>query len=601
MKPRLMLLPASLLAAALITVGGGGLARAAGSACPSSNPPNEIVLAGGSGQTAQLGKPFPANLQVQLANTNGCPLTGNLAGINIDFDAPGSGPSGVFAGSGSREAVVGTDAQGVATSPVLTANFTAGSYTVDAHSDYGTVRLYLTNTAGGLAAAISATTGSGQQATVNSQYAQPLQARVTDANGNPVQGSAVSFAIVPGPTSAGASFLGGAQASSTTDSNGLATSPPLLANASPGRFTAVASAEGISSVAIYMLDNHAASETLTAATGGGQSATIDSRYARPLTARLLDASGQPLEGASVTFTLGSQAGNGDAAPGATFIGGTNQATVLTDVNGVATSPLLSANGTPGDFTATAASVGVATPLSFPLRNLPAELALGKRKANATVGTRYRQRLIATVRDASGKPIDGVNVTFAISSASSGASATFPDGSKQAIGLTDASGRAVSPRLLANTTAGSFTVSAAISGTTSFARSTLRNLAARPATVTAGVASGESAALGQRFPVPLAVTISDRYGNPVTDATVTFTAPARGASGHFTISRKRGLSSYKSTKTRTARIVRVRMNASGVAVAPPFTANNTSGGYIVGATVNRSPARASFALVNTPRR
>ncbi len=91
------------VAVALAASGAG--ARAASSACPTSNPPNELVLAGGSGQQAQLGKPFAQNLQVALANTNGCPLTGNLAGVTVNFDAPGSGASGIFASSGSREGV----------------------------------------------------------------------------------------------------------------------------------------------------------------------------------------------------------------------------------------------------------------------------------------------------------------------------------------------------------------------------------------------------------------------------------------------------------------------------------------------------------------
>ncbi len=595
---------AAAVVAAVALVAGIGSAPAASGACPGSNPPNELVLAGGSGQTAQLGTQFPTNLQAQLANSNGCPVTGSLSGINVDFEAPGSGPGGIFAGSGSHDVVVGTDAQGIAAAPAFTANDTAGSYTVDAHSDYGSVEFSLTNTARGLAAAITATNGTNQQATVNGRYTQPLQARVTDANGNPVQGATVSFSILPGSTGAGASFLGGAQAGATTDSNGLATSPPLVANGIPGRFTAVASADGLSNVATYTLDNHAATERLTAATGNAQRATIDCRYPKPLRARLLDASGQPVEGASVTFTLGSQAGAGAAgaaAPGATFVGGTNQATALTDADGIATSPRFTGNGAPGDFSASATSAGVATPLSFALRNLPAKLVFGKHNANATVATGYRQRLIATVRDASGKAIDGVSVTFTISSSGSGASATFPDGSKQANDQTDASGEAASPHLLANTTAGSFTVTAAISGTASLASSTLRNLAARPAAVNAGVASGESTPLTQRFPVPLAVTVSDRYGNPVARATVEFTAPARGASGYFTIPRRRGVSSRKSTKTRTARVVRVETNANGIAVAPPFTANDTAGGYIVRATVKGGTARASFALVNTGRR
>jgi hypothetical protein len=167
---------------------GSGSAGAAGSDCPSSNPPNKLVIAGGSSQTAQLGKPFETNLQVALANTNGCPLTGTLAGISVDFDAPGSGASGSFANTGSNTVTVGTDGQGIATAPTFTANDTAGSYSVHADSDFGSVELYLTNTVSGLAASITATGASSEEAAVDSQYPQPLQVQVKDANGRPVQG-----------------------------------------------------------------------------------------------------------------------------------------------------------------------------------------------------------------------------------------------------------------------------------------------------------------------------------------------------------------------------------------------------------------------------
>ena len=43
---------------------------------------------------------------------------------------------------------------------------------------------------------------------------------------------------------------------------------------------------------------------------------------------------------------------------------------------------------------------------------------------------------------------------------------------------------------------------------------------------------------------------------------------------------------------------MRTNASGIAVAPAFTANGTTGGYIVKATV-KGAAPAAFALVNQP--
>jgi protocatechuate 3,4-dioxygenase beta subunit len=459
-----------MLAIAVIVTGGS--ARASGSACPTSNSPNELVLAGGSGQQAQLGKQFAQNLQVRLANTNGCPLTGNLAGVTINFDAPGGGASGIFASTGSREAYVGTDAEGMASAPPFTANYTVGDYTVDAHSDYGTVELSLSNTANGLPSAIAATGTTSEEATVDGSYAQPLQARVTDANGNPVQGAAVTFAIVPGATGASASFLGGAP-SAMTDSNGLATSPPLVANGVPGRFFATASTTGVSTVATYTLDNHAATTTLEATSTHDPTATVDTRYRSSLQARLLGADGQPLEGATVTFAI-TPADNG---AGANFLGDTNQATALTDANGLAVAPPLIANKTAGAFTATATALGAQ----------PSQYAL-------------------------------------------------------------------------------------------------KNLAAAPAAIAAGAANGESTTVGTRFAIPLAVTLTDPNGNPVAGATVVFTAPKKGASGTFLHSRRR----------------RVRTNGKGIAVAPPFTANASVGGYAVTVTVKGSSVRAGFSLLNLPR-
>lgn len=470
MKRMLVLGTLALLAALAVA---GGSAHASVGACPATNSPNELVLEGGSGQIAQLGRPFAQTLQVKLANTNGCPLTGNLAGITVNFDAPGSGASGIFADSGSREAYVGTDADGVATAPPFTANFTVGNYDVDAHSDYGTVGISLSNTANGLPSSIAPAAQATQEATVGGSFGQPLQAKVTDANGSPVQGAEVTFAILPGATGAGATFLGGAP-TATTDSNGLATSPPLVANGVPGRFTATASTAGVSAVATFPLDNHAAAMTLQTSSKHDPSATVGTRYRSSLQARVLDASGQPVEGETVTFAIVAA----DDGAGASFVGGAAQASALTDVNGVATAPALLANKTAGIFGATASAAGAAT-----------------------------------------------------------------------------------------------------------GRYTLENVAAAPASIAAGVANGESAALRTRFTIPLAVTVTDKDGNPVVGATVTFAAPKHGASGLFAV------------KHHKSRVARVKTNGKGVAVAPPFAANASVGGYVVAARVRS--VRAALSLMNLP--
>ena len=118
-------------------------------------------------------------------------------------------------------------------------------------------------------------------------------------------------------------------------------------------------------------------------------------------------------------------------------------------------------------------------------------------------------------------------------------------------------------------------------------------------IIAGAASGESTPSASRFPVPLAITVADRYGNPVVGTSVKFSAPLRGASGYFTLVNKHGPNGNKPTRY-TAPSITMKTNANGIAVAPPFKANRTAGAYLVTATLKGSNAHASFVLVNTPR-
>jgi hypothetical protein len=220
------------------------------------------------------------------------------------------------------------------------------------------------------------------------------------------------------------------------------------------------------------------------------------------------------------------------------------------------------------------------------------VAVGRTARSAAVATRYRRPLEVRVLDASGKPVQGVGVTFSLGAGTGGsataaaAGATFNDGTTQATATTDAAGHATSPRFTAGTTAGSFVAIAAAEGGLARVSFTLRNVAGQPAALAPGVGSSQATAIGARFPVRLAVTVSDAHGNVVPGAIVTFSAPVEGPRGSFVIG-ARGL---------RARTVRVTTGATGVAVAPPFTATSATGGYVVRATVPHA-APAAFALVN----
>ena len=95
-------------------------------------------------------------------------------------------------------------------------------------------------------------------------------------------------------------------------------------------------------------------------------------------------------------------------------------------------------------------------------------------------------------------------------------------------------------------------------------------------------SGQSTAINSAFVNPLQAVVRDSNSNPIGGVSVTFTAPASGASARF-------------SGSATATVV---TNVSGVAQAPPLTANGTAGNYTVTATVAGSSVTASFALANT---
>src|SRR5262249_32906532 len=121
------------------------------------------------------------------------------------------------------------------------------------------------------------------------------------------------------------------------------------------------------------------------------------------------------------------------------------------------------------------------------------------------------------------------------------------------------------------------------------RYALENIAAAPAGITAGAAGGQATAVGTRFPIPLAVTVTDKSGNPVADAVVIFTAPARGASGAVAVRR------HVPTTPR-----RVRPTRKGTPAPPRCIANAKAGGCAVTVSVKGTSVRTAFSLLNLPR-
>ncbi len=216
----------------------------------SGNPPpaTTIVVTSGNGQSTGVSAPFPSPLVVTVTQ-GGTPLSGFM----VTFTAPSTGASGTFLNSTVTETDT-TNADGIATSTIFTANATTGSYTVSA-TLLGTgtpVSFSLTNNG----ASIAATSGTPQSATVSTAFAAPLVGTVMQ-NGTPVSGASVTF-TAPSSGASGTFRNGTATETDTTDASGVATSSTFTANATAGSYTVTATVSGSATPANFSLTNVAA-------------------------------------------------------------------------------------------------------------------------------------------------------------------------------------------------------------------------------------------------------------------------------------------------------------------------------------------------------
>jgi hypothetical protein len=529
-------------------------------------PAAKVTATSGSGQSTAINAAFAAVLVATVTDAGNNPVSG----VVVTFTPPASGASGTFAGGVNTET---TNASGVATSAVFTANATAGGpYNVVASATGATsANFSLTNNAGA-AAKVTATSGSGQSAAIGSPFAAPLVATVTDVGNNPVSGVVVTFTA---PASgAGGTFAGGVN-TATTNASGVATSATFTANATVGGpYNVVASATGATSANFSLTNKTGAAAKVTATSGTPQSVAISTAFAAPLVATVADSGNNPVSGVVVTFAPPASGASG------TFAGGVNIAT--TNASGVATSATFTANATAGGPYNVVASATGATSANFSLTNLtgtPASVTATAGTPQGTpISTAFPTQLQATVKDAGSNPVSGVVVTF--TAPASGASGTFAGGVNTA--TTDAGGVATAPVFTANGTVGAYTVNATVAGVVTPTPFMLTNNAGPAASITATAGTPQNAVINTAFTILLQATVKDAGSNAVSGVTVTFAAPASGGSGTFAGGATTAIT-----------------NASGVATAAVFTANATAGAYTVTAKVSGVATAANFSLTNTP--
>ena len=175
---------------------------------------NSIVVNAGTFQAATVATAFTTPLSARVTDGQGNPVVG----ATVTFDGPTTGARATFSASTAT-----TNSSGIA-SVTATAGAIAGNYTVGAATAGVTTEAMfaLTNLVG-QAVNLTVSSGSNQTAAVGEAFAAGLVARVTDAQGNGVAGTVVTFAA---PT-AGAFAALSARCQSRPVRTGRRPSPPL--------------------------------------------------------------------------------------------------------------------------------------------------------------------------------------------------------------------------------------------------------------------------------------------------------------------------------------------------------------------------------------
>ncbi len=445
-------------------------------------------------------------------------------------------------------------------------------------------------------------TGSLQYSNIGGVFPDTLEAIDEDLT---VGTTCPTQATFSGPTSGpGGEFLisGGLPASSVTvapaapdaDVNGNCYfySTPITANDLVGSFTVQASLVNIPGSVDFSLAN----DGIGAISGTPQTVRVGQALSDSLEVEIYS-QGAPVDGAVVVFSAPAS-----GASGVFSTTNTSSATASTNISGLAVAPTFLANQTSGTYQIIASTSSVSEPgTSFSITNSSAGVASsisiisGNNQSEVVAGT-FPVPLSVEVVDSNLLPVQGSAVTFTVieglnppqgsgetSTSSNGASANFEGAGTTASVTTNSQGQASSPAIVAGTVSGNFTVLATTPGVSSSVTFSLQILPGTPYFISPGAGVSQTTPIGTDFSVPLSVTVTDQFHNPVSNVAVSFQGPSSGPGGDFTSARR----TQESVVT----------NSNGVGSSSIFEANNLTGGYIVVASILGVSPPATFALVN----
>ena len=247
--------------------------------------------------------------------------------------------------------------------------------------------------------------------------------------------------------------------------------------------------------------------TVTKSSGDKQQAAAGTQLGEPFVVSVLDQNGNPFPGATVTFSV--TAGGG-------FL---SAAAVITDANGQAATTL-TLGSDPGRNTA-AARVGELKPVIFGATGLAVATIMvhvSGDEQEGPAGAALAEPFVVEVRDQNNNPLEGAEVTFAVTDGGGTLSATTA--------TTDAEGRAVTTLTLGSEPGGN----TVLARTPKLLPVTFDAVGvAVPQSLTRSSGNRQQGGLGAALAEPFAVSVLDQNGNPLPGAEVTFSVTAGGGS------------------------------------------------------------------------
>jgi hypothetical protein len=270
-----------------------------------------VTAACGGSSEAPTAPPTPVATTVQAVTATtqqahvGQPV-GEPPGVRVrdQFNNPMGGVTVLFvvaSGDGTvtpTQVATGTNGEAHLTSWVLGPGTGANSVRATVT---GVPEVFFSATGVRFAANVVAASATNQTAPAGANVAEPPTVRVTDVNGNPLNGVVVTFVV----TSGGGNVTTTPQ---VTDVDGFAGAASWTLGTTPGVNTVTATVANVGQV-VFSATGTAAPSTLTAQSASQQTARVSTAVAEPPTVLVRDQGGTPMAGVTVTFAVTSGGGS----------------------------------------------------------------------------------------------------------------------------------------------------------------------------------------------------------------------------------------------------------------------------------------------------